>query len=326
MGCGDDGAASAPSTGADQRFSFTGDDGVTIDLDGVPQKLAAWVTAASSLADFGNTVDGVWGPPDLARGVDLGGTASGDDFVVNIEAMAAARPVLIIGTLWMGDNSLPQAEELDNVRAIAPMVRLEGNGPSITGMIEAHERLAVALGADPDDPEIAAARNAFHARTELEAAAQAKPGLKVHSLSLMADAVYVGYLDQAVLRDFVELGLDVYDNVDDDPAWDNGLSWELVPELPADLIIWDQRSQFVTPDDLAANPTWEALPAVQAGQVTPLRLRPDLQVPGHGRPLPLRRRRRPRRSDRRRLNTLRVGRARRTPTQPEAGFVLLFGH
>jgi iron complex transport system substrate-binding protein len=86
-------------------------------------------------------------------------------------------------------------------------------------------------------------------------------------LALNDADVYVGDLDQSVLRDLAELGMDIHDNVRDDPAWDHGLSWELVGELPADLIIWDDRPRFRTPDQLAGNPVWASLPAVRAGQL-----------------------------------------------------------
>ncbi len=267
-GCAGDSTDEGDAASSSPDFEFVGDDGVTVALDRVPTRIAAWMSNAATLAQFGVQVSGVWGPPELARGVDLGDAASfGDQFLVNIEAMAEAQPELVVGNVFNGDFSLPQEEEFDHVTAIAPLLRLEANGP-IVDMIEQHERLAIALGVDADAPELVAARDEFNAaRDDLRAAIEAKPGLKVLSLALMEDSVFVGYLDYAPLIDLAGLGMDIHDNVDNDDAWDNGLSWEYVPELEADLIIWDDRPRFLSPDALADHPIWKRLPAVEAGQL-----------------------------------------------------------
>jgi iron complex transport system substrate-binding protein len=83
----------------------------------------------------------------------------------------------------------------------------------------------------------------------------------------MRDNVFVSYLNYAPLIDLAGLGMDIHDNVGNDPAWDNGLSWELVPSLGADLVIWDDRPRFLKPEDLSGHPIWQSLPAVQAGQI-----------------------------------------------------------
>jgi iron complex transport system substrate-binding protein len=85
----------------------------------------------------------------------------------------------------------------------------------------------------------------------------------------MRQNVFVTHLDSAALKDLADLGMDVHDNVEDDPAWDDGYSWELVPQLEADLILWDERGRFLKPDDLERHPIWSKLPAVRAGQVVP---------------------------------------------------------
>jgi iron complex transport system substrate-binding protein len=269
VGCGNDEGADATRR-VPEGFRFSGDDRVTVELDGVPTRIAAWISNAAALAAFGVKLTGVWGPPELARGIDLAGAESfGKEFALNLEAMAASRPELIVGNVFNGDFSLPQAEEFDPVKKIAPLLRLEANGP-ITKMIETHERLAVALGVDPESPALVAERKAFRdAREGLRSAIAEKPGLKVVCLALMRDHVFVNWLDYAPLIDLADLGMDVHDNVDDDPDWGNGFSWELVPTLEADLIIWDERPRFLKPQDLGKHPIWKTLPAVRAGQVVP---------------------------------------------------------
>ena len=47
------------------------------------------------------------------------------------------------------------------------------------------------------------------------------------------------------------------------------LSWEQAAKYPADLVLYDARTQSLTLDQLRSHPTWNALPAVRAGQITP---------------------------------------------------------
>ena len=66
---------------------------------------------------------------------------------------------------------------------------------------------------------------------------------------------------------FAALGMDIV-QPDTDEFWEN-LSWEEANKYAADLILNDVRTQALTPDQLAAKPTWAGLPAVKAGQVGP---------------------------------------------------------
>ncbi len=270
VGCGDDsGSGTTEGAARAAAFRFTGDDDVEVELDRVPTRIAAWVSNAATLVEFGVAVTAFWGPLELTRGVDMGEAVhlGGEDFLVNVEALAATQPEIIIGNVFNGEFSLPQEEEFDDVQAVAPVLRLEMNG-AVVDMVEAHERLAVALGVDADGAELVAARAGFTAaRDELESAIAAKPGLKVLCLALNAEDVFVSYLDYAPLIDLAGLGMDIHDNTEADPAWDDGYSWELVPDLAADLIIFDDRPRFLQPGELVDHPVWSTLPAVVADQV-----------------------------------------------------------
>jgi iron complex transport system substrate-binding protein len=68
------------------------------------------------------------------------------------------------------------------------------------------------------------------------------------------------------LHYFRSLGLDLVAHSTDN--FFELLSWEQVNRYPADLILVDARNPQLQPEQLATNvPTWNALPAVQAGQV-----------------------------------------------------------
>lgn len=130
------------------------------------------------------------------------------------------------------------------------------------------EELAQALGADLSAPEyLDAIANFETVEADLKAAIAEKPGLNVLVIAPDLAQVYVATPDWMVdLNYFRSLGLDLVTHTTDNFL--DLLSWEQINRYPADLILVDARNVQLQADELAVEvPTWNALPAVQAGQV-----------------------------------------------------------
>jgi iron complex transport system substrate-binding protein len=96
-----------------------------------------------------------------------------------------------------------------------------------------------------------------------------RAGLRVLAMSAETSRVHVanppGWPD---LRYLSELGIGLYrPDVAEDASWQT-VSWDVVAELPVDLILIDSRPVSLDPAQLAAHQVWEILPAVRAGQVS----------------------------------------------------------
>src|SRR5690606_12528627 len=118
-------------------------------------------------------------------------------------------------------------------------------GPSIHQMIEDYEELAELLGADLDDPDVAAGRAEFEAALErFQAAVAAKPDLSVLAVSPTPESLYVGVPEHsAELSDLARWGLGLVVPASPDegfPYWET-LSWENAAKYQADLLIVDVR-------------------------------------------------------------------------------------
>jgi iron complex transport system substrate-binding protein len=88
-------------------------------------------------------------------------------------------------------------------------------------------------------------------------------------VSPAVDTLYVASPDWMVdLFYFRELGLEIVSpEVPADGFWEL-LSWEQANKYPADLILVDARNDQIV-QEVEGVGTWEALPAVQAGQLGP---------------------------------------------------------
>lgn len=281
------GAASAraqatDSTPAAGGWSFTDDHGVTIALPERPARIVAHVGSAATLWDYGIRPVGVFGPlqredgsrEPLAGAIDLDAVTSlgagwGE---LDVEALVALQPDLIVGStyspgvsddLWGLDPDV-----VAKVARIAPIAAISVFETSAATSLARFEELAVALGADPDAPEIAAARERFAAASEaVRIAAAEKPGLTVLVMSGWPEAIYVANPAAAAdLTYFQELGVAMV-VPDSDDYWEE-LSWEQALKYSADLILLDERDGGYTVENLAEAPaTLAAHPAVKAGQV-----------------------------------------------------------
>ena len=280
--CGSDEASDAADADAtsDGTWSFTDGSGETTTLDEVPTRIVAHASAAAALMSFGIEPVGIFADTpvdaDLAlQDVDLDGIEIvGEEWaVINVEAVAALDPDLIVSEWWPveeGYTGMEDGTNHDTMSEIAPVVGV-AQGPSIVQMIEDYAELAASLGADLDDPAVAASRERFEAAVAgFEESVDAKPDLSVLAVSPAAEGLYVAVPEySAELSDFVEWGLDLVVPSQPDPGFEywETLSWENADTYQADLIIVDERDH---PDNLELaqdQPTWSTLAAAEAGAV-----------------------------------------------------------
>jgi iron complex transport system substrate-binding protein len=276
VGC----TAPAEDTGSSAGpWSFTDDRGIEVSLPSAPTRFVAFSTAAAALAEFGLTPAGIfgWSPPegdDQLRYVDLAGVATlGTVWAeFNVEAMVAVAPELIVAMYDPSDDSLwdfKNRKQEEQIGEIAPLVGIDVLAPLLDQLARWRE-LASSLGADVQGSGVEASRSRFESSTEaLRTAAAAKPGLKVMAVAPQPDAINV--VDpgtQADLTYYESLGVEfVVPDEGEFPGVDT-LSYENLDRYRADVILVDAREAAEGfADQLEAVPTWQLLPAVQAGQV-----------------------------------------------------------
>jgi iron complex transport system substrate-binding protein len=267
-----------PESGATPAgaWSFTDDRGVTLSFPQQPTRIVGQTAAVAALWDYGVRPVGIFGPsrtadgsPDFQAGnIDLDTVEVLGDFgEMDLEKLVALKPDIYVDMALYGGQLWYLGESEEQVKAIVPTLGISMERVSILTSIERFEELAAALGADPNAPDVVEAKAAFaQAESDLKAAIAAKPGLKVLVVSPTADQVYVAsprYMTD--LYYFHELGLDIVDHSTDD--FFELISFEQVGNFPADLILLDARLTQEQLDDLAKVAVWDALPAVQAGQV-----------------------------------------------------------
>jgi iron complex transport system substrate-binding protein len=278
--CGDDEPSAPTAVGtSDGPWTFRDDRGKEISLPAPPKRIVAHEYAAIALWDYGIRPVGIYGsvPLDeqpLMESFDLEGIESVGEVwgEVNLEALAALRPDVIITTWWPAERLLGgiKDDKLERkMAAIAPLLGIHAQVPATT-TIEHFEALAGKLGADVDTPELVATRKRFdEAVAAFRAAAKEKSDVRVMAVTTTPESFYVAKVeDYSDLREFASWGLDVVSGKSADPYWET-LSWENADKHPADLILYDARATAPGPDELAKLPVWPTLPAVKAGQITP---------------------------------------------------------
>jgi iron complex transport system substrate-binding protein len=158
------------------------------------------------------------------------------------------------------------------VSQVAPTVGIRAGGIPIREPITQIEQLAAAAGADLGAPTVAEARQRYEqAGARMKAAVAAKPGLMVRVMMASLQTLYISRpANSADLLYFQQLDLDIVKPTSAGPYFEE-LSWEEARKYPADLILHDARPSVITPAQLTAIPTWNELPAINAGQVGPWR-------------------------------------------------------
>ncbi|AXK37617.1 ABC transporter substrate-binding protein [Streptomyces armeniacus] len=279
---GDDGGSGAK--GADSGpWKFTDDRGKKLKAGQRPERIVAFVSSAAALYDYGVECVGIFGPSEPLNGKpnpqagDLEtaeltslGTAFGD---FNIEKYAELRPDLLVSNMFPSpDLWFVPPESSKKISRLAPTLGISFARTSLLDPLERYEELAASLGADLKAEKATAAKARFRkAEQTLRDAAKAKGGLKVLAMTGDAEQMYVAVPDSYVdLHYFKDLGVEFVEGKKSDKwgFWEF-LSWENADKYHADLLMLDNRSQALTPDDLAKKPVWAGLPAVKAGQTVP---------------------------------------------------------
>lgn len=276
-------APSATPTPTSEAWKFTDDRGKEISLPKRPKRILAQVHAAGALWDFGIEPVGIFGPHKRTDGtadaqagnVDVDKVTSvGANFgEFNLEQYAALKPDLVVTIMYGPALWYIPEESQAEIEKVAPVVGIRLDGVSAAETIERFGRLAASLGADLQSDKIKDAREAFERSSEnLRAAAKEKPGLEVEVAIGQDTGVWVADPDwHGDLRYLRDLGVDIVAPAKPDPAYGfEMLSWEQASRYQADLILEDNRTLGLTPDELAEKfPTWKLLKAVAADQVAP---------------------------------------------------------
>ncbi|GAA1943055.1 ABC transporter substrate-binding protein [Kitasatospora viridis] len=287
--CGGSGSKTGAAPGGSAPkgpWTFTDDQPKQLTAPAVPSRIVAFTGTAAALVDFGldSQIVGVFGETKGADGkadpqagdlavdkVTIIGNAYGE---FDIEKYAALRPDLMVthmydpGAFWyVPEESKQKILQVNPTVAGITVARVP-----ITQPIEHYANLAASLGADLGAKKVTDAKARFEAAAEsLRQAAKAAGGIKVMAASGSPDLFYVS--NPKISTDliyFAQLGVEFVqpDKLDAGDYFES-LSWENAGKYGADLILLDDRGTQLQPKDLAAKPTWAALPAVRAGQVTP---------------------------------------------------------
>lgn len=272
--CGSSGPTDPSSSAAAAPWSFTDDLGNTTTLPHRPTRIASlWDSTTATLWAAGlrqivasQLADG--NDPTLAaahvvrtgmKRLSVGNTAQ-----VDVEALAAAAPDLIIDIT--ADGALATTSQQPQISKIAPVIGLNGDGPDVLAVIANAERLVRALGVPVAD---AADRERYDAAAaRFSAALAAKPGLRVaFCWTDGSDTLYLyppdGSASDPWLPTLAKLGMQ-FTPVQASTAPDAGgfgtVSWELVADLPVDLLFQTGGTWPIK------NAGWKHMPAVRAGQ------------------------------------------------------------
>lgn len=272
-GSSSEASGSGAASGASGAWSFTDDRGVTVKLAARPKRVAFLtdtVTAALWAAGL-HPVAAFVGNPSIAGSVGL--TLSkqgivqigGTDFELNLEALVGAEPDLLVDAL-QPDGTLQTASQNAQVKQVAPIVGINMYKP-IEHIVASAENLTRAVG---DELADASAKASYQAAAEkLRAAAKGNPGVRVGFVFDISETE-LGVMNQKtwpVLQTVAALGVRLVSvPQNSDNTYSEGVSWEKVPRIPADLLVWSVN------DPLPTNPVWARVPAVAAGQLW----KPDL--------------------------------------------------
>lgn len=274
-------SAAAQST-PEGGWSFTDDKGQTIDLADFPERLVIDVNAAAPLWDFGirpvavfgwnADESGDFGPAGGridSEGIDVVGDVSEQ---IKLEELVAADPDLIITITWdpedLTDYWSIDLDVLPQVQAVAPLLAM--SVASSAGIAtEGFARLAVALGADLDTPELNEQRERFTtSQEELKALTAEKSDVRFLFVGIQDQNIYVANpVDWGDLTFYRELGLNIIDPDAEPMTWWETLSYEHAQKYPADVLMVSTRPAAVQGDELSTIPTFADHPAVLAGQV-----------------------------------------------------------
>ena len=269
------------ATPAGGEWTYTDDVGTTVTRATPPERIVAYLAIASALWDYGLRPVGVYGttlrpdgtPEVFVGNLDLDAVEKlGETYgELDIEKLVTLKPDIIINDRWYDAMDLwgLEPDRAAQVAQLAPIAEIKYTERPVTDTLESVVTLAVALGADPESPEIVESRQAFEAAVaDLKAAIEEKPGLKVLFMSGTPEqSLYIANpLQSADMTLYQSLGLDiVVPEVPAEEYWEE-LSWEQAGKYAVDLFLIDSRQWSNTGEQLMAIPTFAAQPAAKAGQ------------------------------------------------------------
>lgn len=280
-----DGAGSKDKgSAASGPWSFKDDLGKEVTAKSTPKNIVAFTGTAAALYDYGVDVKGVFGPTKTADGkadvqagsmdiskVQILGNVY-DEF--NVEKYAALQPDLLVTNTWEKESLwyVPEASK-DKILKVAPAAAIKvGGDVTMDQALTRTADLAKSLGADLNAKKTVDAKARFEAASaKLREATRANPGIKVLVGSGSADLFYVSSpATSADLKYFQSLGVEfVAPEKTDEGGFFESLSWENAGKYKADVVLLDNRTGTLQPEQLKAKPTWAEMPAVKAGQITP---------------------------------------------------------
>lgn len=271
--CASSSAEAGPD--AEDGWSYTTGFGNTITLDAKPEVIVTDAYSAAALWEYGIRPDAVFGyglepgSSPLALGnadresMEVVGTG-GD---LNVEALAKLAPDLVIG---YGNSEKPEGwtwwedTTTERVNAIAPFAGIKFSAQPVVNVIEEYAGLAKALGADVEGSSAGPAKADFEkASATLKKTLASKPDLTTVALNGDTANLYVGTPRLAQLSLLEDLGVTLV-GPGGDEAWAE-VSWEKVPDWPADVVL----EYVASVEPFADAPIYQSLPAVKAKQVAP---------------------------------------------------------
>lgn len=258
---------------ANGALTFVDDRGETVTFATRPERVVAWQAIVPALVELGITPVGVIAFNDLATnpafidaGVDVDAlTAVSVEYgEVDIEKLAELRPDVILTYTFGGEflQGFTDGSTQELAAQVAPFVALDANADVMSG-IARMEEFAALLGADLDSAKLQGdAAELDAAVAELTAVVEGKPGLAVGFGGPAPTGFFLAPAESyPELQFYAGLGMDVVSGTEDAVV-----SWELVGDVPIDVLLIDDRT---TPAELAEADgvaTWKTIPAVGAGQ------------------------------------------------------------
>jgi iron complex transport system substrate-binding protein len=271
--------AGCGSSGSSAGWEFIDDRGHAVRLSNRPTRIAAYVTSAAALQDWGVTPVGVFGedPPDDPR---LAGFPWGRSEIVgsvygeiDTAKLLALQTQLIVSRWFPLPSNTPlfgfkDLGQQETIGAEVPIVGLRGNTIA-TAQIARFAVLARALGVELDAGEVKRAREAFErASARLSHVAERKSQLRIIAVAGDQSTMYVAKIagDSGDLAFYRQRGVPLVSAETSDRYWDR-LSWNHAGKYPADGILYDARPGNLPLADAKKIPGFAALPAVRANQV-----------------------------------------------------------
>ncbi|MFF1386402.1 ABC transporter substrate-binding protein [Rhodococcus erythropolis] len=250
-GCGSsDASPSTETRSADQSWSYTTGYGNTITLDHAPERIVVDAYSAAALWDYGIRPVGIFGygvgNPDVTDHADESTmTVVGREGELSAEALAALDPDLVIGygnsddpTRWTWWDE-PMGNTVNNV---APFVGVKFSGASTPDVLSEYAALAEALDGNTDTAAAREGKEAFESGAERIRTAAAKvDDIEVLALNGDSSELYAGTTALAQFGYLKELGVK-FTGPGGDKGWAD-LSWEQVPDYPADIVFRSRSRQ-----------------------------------------------------------------------------------